>query len=115
MYYRDAAMLTSSCSPVGSFKSKYMGILMAILLEMCKWSLMSANYRLVDEKYMAIDEKCSHNHYFYATFNFKRLDLKNRQLKGCCCLACHLTKTPRFIAKHTYPLLHYYSKNPVAG
>lgn len=113
MYLSGASMLTSCCSPMGSFKNKYIRILIAILLEMCKWSLMSAKYRLGDG--MAVDEKCSHNHYFYATFNFESLDLKIRQLKVCCCLGCYLNKTPRFIAKHTWPILHYYSKNPVAG
>lgn len=87
---------------------------MAILPEMCKWSLMSAKYRLGDG--MAVDEKCSHNHYFYATFNFKRLDLKIKQLKGCCFFGCHLSKTLSFMSKHTCP--HFFTilpKIPVAG
>lgn len=86
---------------------------MAILLEISKQNLKSAKHRLGDG--MAVGEKCSHNHHFYVTFNFKSLDLKIRLLKGCCCFGCHLSKSPRFIAQHTCPLLHYSARNPVAG
>lgn len=110
MYFRDAAMLTTS---VVQWESKYVRILMAILLGMCKRPLMSAKYRLGDG--MVIDEKCSHNHYFCATFNLKSHDLKIKHLRGCCCFGCHLSKNPKLTAKHTCPLLHYSSKNLVAG
>lgn len=103
-------MLTTS---VVQWESKYVRILTAILQEMCKWPLMSAKYRLGDS--VAIDEKCSHNHYFCATSNFKSHDLKIKHLKGCCCFGCHLSKSPRLTAKPPSSLFFKKSCSWLAG
>lgn len=68
---------------------------MATLQELCMWSLMSVKYRLGGG--VAVDEQSSNDHQFYATFNFKKLDLKIKWLNGWCCFGCCLTQTRRLL------------------